>query len=312
MAKKPTISTVATGFNSQETINQNFISVRDAFDNTLSLDGSTPNTLQADLDVGDNNILNADSVYSHKYYENGVRVVGTAFVPSWKGSWTTATEYAINDLVRQDGSSYICLVAHTSGTFSTDLTAVYWELFSQKGSAGLGTGDMLSANNLSDVDNVATSRSNLGLGDVATENILPVSKGGTGSTTPSAARTALGVPDVIDEDDMASDSATRPPSQQSVKAYVDDYGSPTLSQDGGANLPSGLQIRWGVELSTTDGDQSFTFSSAFSNECFIVQVQFENDNRGTQIAAKSTTGFTLDRDNNIDSFKIFNYIAIGY
>jgi hypothetical protein len=120
------------------------------------------------------------------------------------------------------------------------------------------------------------------------------------------------VPDVIDEDDMASDSATRPPSQQSVKAYVDDYGSPTLSQDGGANLPSGLQIRWGVELSTTDGDQSFTFSSAFSNECFIVQVQFENDNRGAQIAAKSTTGFTLDRDNNIDSFKIFNYIAIGY
>ena len=30
-----------------------------------------------------------------------------------------------------------------------------------------------------------------------------------------------GIPAVIDEDDMASDSATRPPSQQSVKAYVD-------------------------------------------------------------------------------------------
>lgn len=33
-----------------------------------------------------------------------------------------------------------------------------------------------------------------------------------------------GIADLIDEDDMATNSATRPPTQQSVKAYVDSHG----------------------------------------------------------------------------------------
>lgn len=116
----------------------------------------------------------------------------------------------------------------------------------------------------------------------------------------------------IDEDDMTSDSATKLPTQQSVKAYVDDYGSPTLSTGGAANLPGGLQIRWGVETSIDDADEGFTFSSAFSNGCFIVQVQFEDEARDAKITAKSTTGFTIDRDDSIGGTKTFNYFAIGY
>jgi len=82
-------------------------------------------------------------------------------LPDWKGAWLTATVYDLGDLVRESGSSYICVEAHTSGTFATDLTAVKWELFAQQGAAGGGTGDMLAANNLSDVANVATARANI-------------------------------------------------------------------------------------------------------------------------------------------------------
>jgi hypothetical protein len=66
---------------------------------------------------------------------------GVSFI--WKGAWGTTTEYDLNDVVFQDGSSYICTEAHTSGTFATDLAAGKWEIVAQKGAAGEGSGDVL-------------------------------------------------------------------------------------------------------------------------------------------------------------------------
>lgn len=63
MAKKPSISSVASGYQGTVTINNNFENVRNAFDNTLSLDGSTPNAMNADLDMNGNDIINASGLY---------------------------------------------------------------------------------------------------------------------------------------------------------------------------------------------------------------------------------------------------------
>jgi len=168
MPKKPTVSTLTAGYGSTTLLNNNFDQLRDGFDNTLSLDGSTPNAMSADLDMGGNDVLNALSVNATQLYLGGTRVTSVSATPSWRGAWVTATTYYVDDIVRNSGSSYICVVEHTSGTFSTDLSAVKWELLAQQGAAGAGTGDMLAANDLSDVANVATSRSNLGLGSIAT------------------------------------------------------------------------------------------------------------------------------------------------
>lgn len=43
-----------------------------------------------------------------------------------RGGWVTATVYAAGDLVLQGGILYVCMVAHTSGTFATDLAAGKW------------------------------------------------------------------------------------------------------------------------------------------------------------------------------------------
>ena len=54
-------------------------------------------------------------------------------------AWVTAHSYVVGppaDYVSNGGSSYECLVAHTSGTFATDLAAGKWGLVAQVGTAG--------------------------------------------------------------------------------------------------------------------------------------------------------------------------------
>ena len=42
-------------------------------------------------------------------------------------TWVTSTAYLIGQKVENNSIPYICLVAHTSGTFATDLAALKWE-----------------------------------------------------------------------------------------------------------------------------------------------------------------------------------------
>lgn len=271
MSKQPTITTIASGYYSTSALNVNFENLRDQFDNTLSLDGSTPNAMGADLDLNSNDILNGRYIYSDRLYLNGIRVTSTDANITWDGEWTTATDYSVDHLVRNEGTVYICLVAHTSGTFSTDLSAAKWELFAQKGSAGAGTGDMLAANNLSDVADADTALSNLG-GMTAGINLF---KGTTTAQLQSdilddlagltqatdkipyfSSATDASVLDFKDEDDMASDSATAVPSQQSVKAYADSVG---ITQTTGSAPYYGIRA-W----VSFDGTLSGTISPAAS------------------------------------------------
>lgn len=60
MAKKATITDVSSGYASGVTLDANFDALNDAFDNTLSLDGSTPNQMTADIDLNSNDLLNVN------------------------------------------------------------------------------------------------------------------------------------------------------------------------------------------------------------------------------------------------------------
>ena len=74
MAKRPTVSTITTGHASITALNNNFTALRDGFDNTLSRDGSTPNTMSADIDLNGNDITNVNTITN----ASGVDVVAAA------------------------------------------------------------------------------------------------------------------------------------------------------------------------------------------------------------------------------------------
>lgn len=51
----------------------------------------------------------------------------------FKGEWVTSTVYSLRNTIfyQPDGSGYVCLIPHTSGTFATDLAAGKWEKYHQ-------------------------------------------------------------------------------------------------------------------------------------------------------------------------------------
>jgi hypothetical protein len=126
MAKKPTISTISSGYASNTQLNNNFSALRTGFDNTLSLDGSTPNAMNADLDMNGNNILNASQVNVDSLYINNISVVPgdvslqtTYLTASYTGNGSQVA-YALtaNPQTEANTSVYIDGVYQNKNTYS--------------------------------------------------------------------------------------------------------------------------------------------------------------------------------------------------
>ena len=85
--------------------------------------------LQRDDTALANGIVTTDSLSTQV-----MQLLGTT---GWepRGAWVTATAYALKDVVSQSGTGYVCIVAHTSGTFNTDLSAAKWAPFTTASSA---------------------------------------------------------------------------------------------------------------------------------------------------------------------------------
>jgi len=97
MAKTPPITNVTSGFSSTTALNNNFEALKDGFDNTLSLDGSTPNAMQAELDLSNNSIINAGSVETDKLLLNGTLVTPSGVDPVFSGTVSTFGASLIDD-----------------------------------------------------------------------------------------------------------------------------------------------------------------------------------------------------------------------
>lgn len=76
--------------------------------------------IPAVFDTTESYVLEFGNLYMRVWEDGALVTVGT---PS---AWVTATAYVVGDIRVNSGTNYYCLVAHTSGTFATDLAAGKW------------------------------------------------------------------------------------------------------------------------------------------------------------------------------------------
>jgi len=117
-------------------------------------------------------ILDEDNMASDSATKLATQQSIKAYVDSkgytWKGEWVTSTAYVVNDTVEYNGSGYICIVAHTSGTFATDLTNGKWEMFVE----GVNADSIASTIHGATAKTTPVDADEVGLIDSAASNVL--------------------------------------------------------------------------------------------------------------------------------------------
>jgi hypothetical protein len=135
VAKRPTTSTIGSGFYGTNQLNDNFDAINTAFDNTLSLDGSTPNQMTADFDLNNNDILNVSSLQASGITLNGVGITPTSVAATPAASSIVMTdaggyytvdnvESALQEVQTQLVASYQPLDAQLTTLAATSITGV--------------------------------------------------------------------------------------------------------------------------------------------------------------------------------------------
>ena len=89
MAKTATLTTITAGYGSYSQLNTNFTNINTALSNTLSLDGSTPNSMLADFDLNSNDLLNGGTLYA-----DDIVIDGTSLIAQVQAAAASATAAA--------------------------------------------------------------------------------------------------------------------------------------------------------------------------------------------------------------------------
>ncbi len=124
MAKRPSLVDVGSGFLSPGQFAANNTAIKEAFDNTLSRDGSSPNSMSADLDMNSNGVLNASRITTDTLYLNGTEVSSSTSLvsvatPSSNGLMSSTDKTKLDALVAADFGTFDGISSEDLSSFST-------------------------------------------------------------------------------------------------------------------------------------------------------------------------------------------------
>tara|TARA_R110000796_G_scaffold16675_3_gene51962 strand:+ start:5263 stop:7611 length:2349 start_codon:yes stop_codon:yes gene_type:complete len=121
MAKKATLTPVTDIPLNAGAINTQLNAINNKLDNTLSLDGSTPNAINADVDMNSNDILNAKNIYTTNITVGGVSLAASVSATAADAAATAADRAAVEgitaDVLFESELASVAAVKATTGTF---------------------------------------------------------------------------------------------------------------------------------------------------------------------------------------------------
>lgn len=146
---------ITSGYNLAK-INDNFEKIETALQDAVGRSGLSPNYMLNDLDMNSNDILNANFISADSLVLAGVPLTGDA------GVWYVGAGVPSNNL----GTLKDMYLNSSTGDVYGPKGVGGWgaitaNIRGPQGTAGAGTGDMLKANNLTDLVSIPTARLNL-------------------------------------------------------------------------------------------------------------------------------------------------------
>lgn len=230
--------------------------------------------------------------------------------------WHAEQEYYVGSICSFGGDAYVSL--NNSNVGNQPPSAQWTKVITVKnGGSALGLGSVATENRVP-IDKGGTgaatadaARRNLGLGQAATQDVVPVANGGTGANNATTARVNLGLGSVAARDVGTANSTYIPD-----MSTFDVYKNP----NGWQKLPSGMIIQWGKGL-YADG-AIVNFPTAFPSSCVAVTISSDpSDNSGRtevpQAYPLNATSFrtgcsTFNAGNFFASSLNCTWIAIGF
>ena len=91
-----------------------------------------------------------------------------------RGTWVSGTTYALKDVVVESTTVYICTIAHTGGTFATDLAAGKWAVYQLDVTSAITFGDDFTVD--TNTLHVDSSNNRVGIGTSTPNTKLEIEK----------------------------------------------------------------------------------------------------------------------------------------
>jgi len=315
MAIDVSITSIGSGFN-RSVIDTNFTNIQAALENALSRDGTLPNSMEADIDMDSNDILNVGDINTTRLFVDGeefvagdVSAVGDR---GWSPSFAIVSDsdrrvLQLTGYVGGEGTEPTDNVGKYVGSTQMEtLIANGVDIRGAQGASGPGTGDMLAAQNLSDVADIPTAFANIkqaatttatGVVELATEAEVVTGTDTTRATTAAGVAAAIAaqpVPAMVVLDEGTISTAA---TFDVVFTGYEDYRHIriVLSQLRPVTNSTELRLRF-----SSDGGSSFV-SSSFAYTIFREGV-FSNDTNFSTTDADSSIALETALPNTSTAF----------